>query len=129
MANVGGLEESLGNFSNHLSVVLLLSLNFDLLGSEVEHLSEVVSELNVIFFPVSLKSFSQVSLNGNTVNENIVFESLEMLNWVGSNIVSLIKLLVVEGGGVDSFASWDSFLELLDSGNTGNDSSNSIRSS
>jgi hypothetical protein len=52
-----------------------------------------------------------------------------MLNWVGSNIVSLIKLLVVEGGGVDSFASWDSFLELLDSGNTGNDSSNSIRSS
>lgn len=129
MANVGGLEESLGNFSNHLSVVLLLSLNFDLLGSEVEHLSEVVSELNVIFFPVSLKSFSQVSLNGNTVNENIVLESLEMLNWVGSNIVSLIKLLVVEGGGVDSFASWDSFLELLDSGNTGNDSSNSIRSS
>lgn len=129
MANVSGLEESLGNFSNHLSVVLLLSLNFDLLGSEVEHLSEVVSELNVIFFPVSLKSFSQVSLNGNTVNENIVFESLEMLNWVGSNIVSLIKLLVVEGGGVDSFASWDSFLELLDSGNTGNDSSNSIRSS
>lgn len=126
---MGGLEESLGNFSNHLSVVLLLSLNFDLLGSEVEHLSEVVSELNVIFFPVSLKSFSQVSLNGNTVNENIVFESLEMLNWVGSNIVSLIKLLVVEGGGVDSFASWDSFLELLDSGNTGNDSSNSIRSS
>jgi len=126
---VGGLEESLGNFSNHLSVVLLLSLNFDLLGSEVEHLSEVVSELNVIFFPVSLKSFSQVSLNGNTVNENIVLESLEMLNWVGSNIVSLIKLLVVEGGGVDSFASWDSFLELLDSGNTGNDSSNSIRSS
>tara|TARA_B110000285_G_C14977019_1_gene539457 strand:+ start:93 stop:482 length:390 start_codon:yes stop_codon:yes gene_type:complete len=129
LANVSGLEESLGNFSNHLSVVLLLSLNFDLLGSEVEHLSEVVSELNVIFFPVSLKSFSQVSLNGNTVNENIVFESLEMLNWVGSNIVSLIKLLVVEGGGVDSFASWDSFLELLDSGNTGNDSSNSIRSS
>lgn len=129
MANVGGLEESLGNFSNHLSVVLLLSLNFDLLGSEVEHLSEVVSELNVIFFPVSLKSFSQVSLNGNTINENIVLESLEMLNWVGSNIVSLIKLLVVEGGGVDSFASWDSFLELLDSGNTGNDSSNSIRSS
>jgi hypothetical protein len=126
---VGGLEESLGNFSNHLSVVLLLSLNFDLLGSEVEHLSEVVSELNVIFFPVSLKSFSQVSLNGNTINENIVLESLEMLNWVGSNIVSLIKLLVVEGGGVDSFASWDSFLELLDSGNTGNDSSNSIRSS
>lgn len=126
---MSGLEESLGNFSNHLSVVLLLSLNFDLLGSEVEHLSEVVSELNVIFFPVSLKSFSQVSLNGNTVNENIVFESLEMLNWVGSNIVSLIKLLVVEGGGVDSFASWDSFLELLDSGNTGNDSSNSIRSS
>lgn len=126
---MGGLEESLGNFSNHLSVVLLLSLNFDLLGSEVEHLSEVVSELNVIFFPVSLKSFSQVSLNGNTVNENIVLESLEMLNWVGSNIVSLIKLLVVEGGGVDSFASWDSFLELLDSGNTGNDSSNSIRSS
>lgn len=129
MANVGGLEESLGNFSNHLSVVLLLSLNFNLLGSEVEHLSEVVSELNVIFFPVSLKSFSQVSLNGNTINENIVLESLEMLNWVGSNIVSLIKLLVVEGGGVDSFASWDSFLELLDSGNTGNDSSNSIRSS
>lgn len=129
MANVGGLEESLGNFSNHLSVMLLLSLNFNLLGSEVEHLSEVVSELNVIFFPVSLKSFSQVSLNGNTVNENIVLESLEMLNWVGSNIVSLIKLLVVEGGGVDSFASWDSFLELLDSGNTGNDSSNSIRSS
>jgi hypothetical protein len=126
---VGGLEESLGNFSNHLSVVLLLSLNFNLLGSEVEHLSEVVSELNVIFFPVSLKSFSQVSLNGNTINENIVLESLEMLNWVGSNIVSLIKLLVVEGGGVDSFASWDSFLELLDSGNTGNDSSNSIRSS
>lgn len=126
---MGGLEESLGNFSNHLSVVLLLSLNFDLLGSEVEHLSEVVSELNVIFFPVSLKSFSQVSLNGNTINENIVLESLEMLNWVGSNIVSLIKLLVVEGGGVDSFASWDSFLELLDSGNTGNDSSNSIRSS
>lgn len=126
---MSGLEESLGNFSNHLSVVLLLSLNFDLLGSEVEHLSEVVSELNVIFFPVSLKSFSQVSLNGNTVNENIVLESLEMLNWVGSNIVSLIKLLVVEGGGVDSFASWDSFLELLDSGNTGNDSSNSIRSS
>lgn len=126
---MGGLEESLGNFSNHLSVVLLLSLNFNLLGSEVEHLSEVVSELNVIFFPVSLKSFSQVSLNGNTINENIVLESLEMLNWVGSNIVSLIKLLVVEGGGVDSFASWDSFLELLDSGNTGNDSSNSIRSS
>jgi len=126
---VGGLEESLGNFSDHLSVVPLLSLNFNLLGSEVEHLSEVVSELNVIFFPVSLKSFSQVSLNGNTINENIVLESLEMLNWVGSNIVSLIKLLVVEGGGVDSFASWDSFLELLDSGNTGNDSSNSIRSS
>jgi len=126
---MGSGKESLGNFSDHLSVVLLLSHNFGLLGGEVEHLSKEVSELNVVLSPVSLKSSSQVSLDGNTVDENVVLKGLEVLDWVSGDIVSVIELLVVEGGGVDSFASWDSFLELLNSSDACNNSGDSIRSS
>ena len=84
--------------------------------------------MDIVFFPVSLQSFSQVFLDGHTVEENITLDGLEVLDWVSSDVISSLKSIVVESGGVDSFANWDSLLYLGNSSNGKNDSSDSIRS-
>lgn len=49
-----------------------------------------------------------------------------MLDWVGSDVIGSIEFFVVEFVGIDSFASWESLFELLNTGNACDDSSNSI---
>jgi len=130
--NLSWLEESLGNLSNHVSVhdkfsILLFLFDWGLSsGSNFKDRSKIVSEANKIVLSPRFHGHSTVFLDWNTIDEEVFFESLEVLKWVSSDFISRLELLEVESGSINSFTGWETSLGLFDSGNSSDDSSNGI---
>ena len=130
--NLSWLEESLGNLSNHVSVhdkfsILLFLFDWGLSsGSNFKDRSKVVSEANKIVLSPGFHGHSTVFLDWNTIDEEVFFESLEVLKWVSSDFISRLELLEVESGSINSFTGWETGLGLFNTGNCSDDSSNGV---
>lgn len=110
-----------------LSSLLLRFFKLWLFSGKVKHVSKVISKLNVVLFVVSLKGLSQVLFDRFLIKNNVILKNLEVLNWVGHGIESILKLVEIERRGVNGLTSWETLLDLLNSSDCGNDSSNCIR--
>ena len=133
-SNLGSLQETLHHFGNH-HVVNFVLLDWEVLdglklvfgfGGFLEDLSHLLAEGEVVTLFVSFGGLSTIDDNANSVDGEIFLENLEVIHWVGNHVEGLIETLVVEGGGINGFAGWETLFELLNGADNSNDGTNEV---
>lgn len=82
-------------------------------SGKIHNVSEFVSKFVVVLRSESIKDLGKLTGDDNVVEHDIIFDELHVLLWALNDINDVVEVRPVHRSLVDSFASWDGLLELL----------------
>ena len=134
-SNLGSLQETLDDLSDHLSINLSISWNWEvldgldlmfLLGGFLEDLTHLLTEGVVVSHLVSSGGLGTFEDDAESVDFEVSLENFEVFHWVGNHIHGVVETLVVEGLGVNGFTGWETLFEALNGTNNSNNGTNKV---
>lgn len=93
-----------------------------------ESISEACSKGEVIIASPGIEWFGNLFSDGFSVQDNILFNNLHMINWVLNSLDNLVEGSPVQDAWVNLFADWDGLLNALDKSKCSNEGSDDLLS-